>query len=117
MASKPVSPRVAVSTTSPTFMTLTTRPSPTTKAGSEYSVSLMTTSPTSKTDSHSRPSVICTGPSAVKKEEEKESKSLPVINLFKKEENKENKESSGESEGGRKREVTIVEGEIYTELQ
>ena len=110
MASKPVSPRVAVSTTSPTFMTLTTRPSPTTKAGSEYSVSLMTSSPTSKTDSHSRPSVICTGPSAVKKEEEKES--LPVINLFKKEENKENKESSAESEGSRKREVTIVEGEI-----
>ena len=111
MASKPVSPRVAVSTTSPTFMTLTTRPSPTTKAGSEYSVSLMTSSPTNKTDSHSRPSVICTGPSAVKKEEEKET-SLPVVNLFKKEENKENKESSAESESSRKREVTIVEGEI-----
>ena len=110
MASKPVSPRVAVSTTSPTFMTLTTRPSPTTKAGSEYSVSLMTSSPTNKTDSHSRPSVICTGPSAVKKEEEKEG--LPVVNLFKKEENKENKESSAESESSRKREVTIVEGEI-----
>ena len=110
MASKPVSPRVAVSTTSPTFMTLTTRPSPTTKAGSEYSVSLLTSSPTNKTDSTARPSVICTGPSAVKKEEEKEG--LPVVNLFKKEENKENKESSAESESSRKREVTIVEGEI-----
>ena len=106
MASKPVSPRVAVSTTSPTFMTLTTRPSPTTKAGSEYSVSLLTSSPTNKTDSTARPSVICTGPSAVKKEEA----GLPVNNLFKKEENKENKESSSESQSNRKREVTIVEG-------
>lgn len=44
----------------------------------------------------------------MKKEDEKE-KVLPVVNLFKKEENKENKESSADSEGSRKREVTIVE--------
>ena len=94
-------------TTSPTFMTLTTRPSPTIKTGSsEYSTSSSTMSPT-KTDSSSRPSVICTGPSATR-----EKKDDIAVNLFKKEEDKENDVSS-DSHRSRKREVTIVEGKNF----
>ena len=112
MASKPTSPRVSLTTTSPTFMTLTTRPSPTSKSGvSEYSVSALAgTSPTTKTDL-ARPSVICTGPAAGRKEDllYNRKEDLPVVNLFKKEENKENKDNS-DTQRSRKREVTIVEG-------
>ena len=109
MASKPTSPRTSLTSTSPTFMTLTTRPSPTIKTGSsEYSVSSTHSSPSNKTDSSSRPSVICTGPSATRSKDDVPT-SAAVVNLFKKEENKENKDSS-ESQRNRKREVTIVEG-------
>lgn len=106
IASKPVTPvapvnisRLQPPTTSPTYITLHPRPSPSTTAGSEYAVS----SPPpcqSQSDLVARPSVICSAPS-VKKESEK-------LTKFPSQENKENKDIT-DLQRNRKREVTIVE--------
>jgi len=112
IASKPISPasisRLQPPTTSPTYITLHPRPSPSTTQGSEYTVASLPPCQ-SKSDSVARPSVICSAPS-VKKESEK-----PFIHLYKPEatilqaqENKENKDIT-DPQRNRKREVTIVE--------
>jgi len=107
IASKPTTPvapvnisRLQPPTTSPTYITLHPRPSPSTTQGSEYTVS----SPPpcqSKSDSVARPSVICSAPS-VKKESDK-------LTKFPSQENKENKDITTDLQRNRKREVTIVE--------
>ena len=114
MASKPSSPILnPLTSTSPTFSTLTSRPSPTVKT--EPTLSRAHTGMVAgvhrdtKTDSPPRPSVICTGPSAGK--ETAQGQGLHIANLFKKEEDKENTDSS-EPRRNRKREVTIVEGRV-----
>lgn len=100
----PVTPvstaRLQPPTTSPTYITLHPRPSPSTTQGSEYTLS----SPPhcqSSNDLVARPSVICSAPS-VKKESDK-------LTTFPSQENKENNDVSADLQRNRKREVTIVE--------